>query len=241
MTMVALTEHLPLPPEVDTDGTFAMDPDKVDLYREAVEAARLKYPQIEVICGIEIDWRWGAADYILERIQPFELLLGSVHMLTDAQGNHWEFDHPNYIEGWQERGEEQVWWTYLELWCQALASPVPFDLMTHPDLPKKLGFKPCFDTRELYATMAEAAATAGVMIEMNTSGLRKPVGELYPSAALLRAFCQAGVDCTISSDAHRPSDVGRDFDAGYAAMRQAGYREITIPTRSGDRRKIPLD
>jgi histidinol-phosphatase (PHP family) len=241
LSTVALTEHLPLPPEVDKDGTFAMDADKVGLYLEAIEDARRKYPQVEVITGTEIDWRVGAEGYILERIAPFELLLGSVHMLTDAEGNGWEFDHPDFIAGWYERGEERVWHHYLELWIEAVSSEVPFDIMAHPDLPKKLGFKPTFDTRDFYAVMAASVARHDVMVEVNTSGLRKPVGELYPAPELLKAFCDAGVSCTVGSDAHQPADVGRDLDKGYAALRAAGYKVVTVPTRGGDRRTIPLD
>ena len=240
LTTVALTEHLPLPAEFNPDGSFAMDADKLGFYLEAVEAARRAYPQIEVITGTEIDWRIGAQDYILERIEPFELLLGSVHMLTDLQGNSWEFDHPDFIDGWNERGEERVWREYLDLWTQAVTSDVPFGIMTHPDLPKKLGFRPTFDTRDFYATMAEIAARHDVMIEVNTSGLRKTIAELYPAPELLKAFYAAGVPCAIGSDAHKPEDVGRDLELGYAAMRAAGYRVVTVPTRSGDRRTIPL-
>jgi histidinol-phosphatase (PHP family) len=243
MTMVALTEHLPLPPEVDTDGTFAMEPSRVDEYLTDIAAARLAYPNIEIITGVEIDWRWGGEDFILAGLaeHPFELRLGSVHMLTGPGIEQWEFDHPDYADGWLERGEAPVWEAYFKLWTEAIASAVPFDIMTHPDLPKKLNHKPTFDPRELYAAMAEAVAARGLMIEMNTSGLRKPVHELYPAPALLRAFFEAGVPCTIGSDAHTPADVGCDFDAGYAALREAGYRVITVPTRSGDRREIPLD
>jgi histidinol-phosphatase (PHP family) len=241
MTTIAITEHLPLPAEVNEDGTFAMDEDKVDLYLELIEDARCKYPDIEIITGTEVDWRWGAEQYILDRVAPFELLLGSVHMLTDADGKHWEFDHPGYIDGWYQRGEENVWREYFELWQQALHSRVAFDIMTHPDLPKKLGFKPTFDPTELYQNMAAEAARADVIIELNTSGWHKPIAEAYPTPQLLQEFQRAGVPCTISSDAHRPEDVGRDFDRGYATIRAAGYSHVTVPTRSGDRRQIPLD
>ncbi|MDR2587670.1 MAG: histidinol-phosphatase HisJ family protein [Coriobacteriales bacterium] len=241
LTTVALTEHLPLPPEVDPTGTFAMTEDQVAPYLEEIERARKEYPGIEIICGIEVDWREGAEGYILERLGPYELVLGSVHMLSDAAGNVWEFDHPAYIDGWQERGEEQVWSEYLRLWSDAVRSAVPFDVMTHPDLPKKLGFKPRFDPREMYATMAEVAASKDVLIEANTSGLYKPVAELYPGPALLRAFREAGVGCTVSSDAHTPGDVARSLDAAHAAMRAAGYTHVTVPTRTGDRRLIALE
>jgi histidinol-phosphatase (PHP family) len=243
LSTVALTEHLPLPPEVDPTGTFAMTDEQVAPYLEDIVRARAAHPDIEVICGVEVDWREGAQPYLLERLAqaPWELILGSVHMLSDAAGNTWEFDHPAYLAGWQERGEEAVWREYLRLWCDAVNSAVPFTIMTHPDLPKKLGFRPRFDPREMYATMAEAAAGKDLLIEVNTSGLHKPIGELYPAPALLRAFCDAGVGCTVSSDAHTPGDVGRDLDKAYVAMRDAGYTHVTVPTRTGDRRRIPLD
>jgi histidinol-phosphatase (PHP family) len=240
LTTVALTEHLPMPQRYNPDGTFAMDESEVSLYLDAIERAREAHPAIEVITGTEVDWRWGAEDYILERIEPFELLLGSVLKLSDESGDHWEFDHPGLIDGWEERGETTVWNQYLELWLQAVRSAVPFDIMTHPDLPKKLGFKPQFDTREYYAAMAEAAAQRGVMVEVNTSGLHKPVGEMYPAPALLKAFCDAGVLCTVSSDAHTPQDVGRDIELAHALMREVGYKAVTVPTRNGDRRQIAL-
>lgn len=243
ITTLALTEHLPLPLEVDPEGTFGMTPPQLDEYFLALDEARRAYPGIEIITGIEVDWRFGAERYILDLLEgrPYELLLGSVHMLSDESGNCWEFDHPDYDAGWDERGEEQVWQSYLELWTQALTSAVPFDIAAHPDLPKKLAHKPTFDTTDYYATMAEVARAAGVMIELNTAGLYKPVRELYPAPALLKVFCEAGVPCTISSDAHKPEHVGRSFEAGYAAMRAAGYTCVTVPTRSGDRREIPLN
>jgi len=241
MTTVALTEHLPLPAEVD-DGTFAMEPALMGEYFALLDEARSKHPNIEVITGIEVDWRFGAEDYILEWINawPFELVIGSVHMLSYAAGDHWEFDHPLYADGWNDRGDEQVWQEYFVLWKQAIRSQVPFNIMAHPDLPKKLGHKPTFDTTEFYAEMASEAHKAGVMIELNTSGLHKTVGEVYPAPALLSAFHEANVPCTMSSDAHAPEDVGRSFDAGHAALRAAGYSHVTVPTRSGDRREIPL-
>jgi len=243
MTTVALTEHLPLPVEVDPDGGFGMTPPQVEEYFAALDEARRAHPSIEIISGTELDWRWGAEAYLLDWLQryPFELKIGSVHMLSYPDGSHWEFDYAGSADGWDERSEEGVWREYFELWMQAITSKVPFDIMAHPDLPKKLGHKPTFDTIEYYHAMAEAAAKAGVMVEVNTSGLYKTVRELYPAPLLLRAFYEAGVPCTISSDAHKPADVGRSFDAGYAALRAAGYTHVTVPTRAGDRRQIRIE
>lgn len=240
LTTLAITEHLPLPLAIDPTGHFGMTEDQVALYLADFEPARAAHPEIELICGIEVDWREGAESYILERLGSYEVILGSVHMLSDAQGNHWEFDHPDFIAGWHERAEENVWLEYLRLWTDAVRSAVPFTIMSHPDLPKKLGFPPKFDPREFYATMAEVAAKRGVMVEVNTSGRYAPISEVYPTPLLLKAFHDAGVPCTVSSDAHTPGNVARDIEVAHNALRAAGYPHVTVPTRTGDRRTIPL-
>ncbi|MDR1713873.1 MAG: histidinol-phosphatase HisJ family protein [Coriobacteriales bacterium] len=240
LTTLALTEHLPMPEELDPTREFAMRPELFDSYLADVRAERAAHPELEVLLGIECDWRPGAADYILQRIEPFDIVLGSVHMFVYPDNSKWEFDYEPSIGGWQERSPEQVWREYVQLWCEMVSSKVPFTVMTHPDLPKKLGFFPTFDASELWVQMAEAAAAAGVLIEVNTSGLRKPAREVYPGPALLRAFCRAGVPATVSSDAHTPADVGRDIDKAYAALRAAGYRVATVPTLGGGRREICL-
>jgi histidinol-phosphatase (PHP family) len=88
--------------------------------------------------------------------------------------------------------------------------------------------------------MAEVAAGRGVMVEVNTSGRYAPIAEHYPGPALLKAFHDAGVACTVSSDAHTPGNVARDIEVAHNALRAAGYHHVTIPTRFGDRRTIAL-
>jgi histidinol-phosphatase (PHP family) len=236
ITTLAVTEHLPLPEEADPVGDCSMEADKVDFYLASVREAQERYKDIEIICGVEIDWRRCGDEDILRQLGPYEMHLGSVHMLSDL----WSFDHCGYIDGWQERGEEAVWREYFDLWFEALQSLIPFTVMAHLDLPKKLGFVPQFDITGLYEEAAYLARKRDVMIEVNSSGLHKPIGELYPGPQMLSIFAAAGVPCTVSSDAHDPGDVGRDLDKAHAAMREAGYRYVTVPTRSGDRRKIPL-
>jgi histidinol-phosphatase (PHP family) len=168
-------------------------------------------------------------------------------MFTDVADYHlskrafWPFDVASDIDGWSERGVHQVWQEYVRLWTDAVSSKVPFTVMAHPDIPKKLGFKPKFDACSLWEQMVDAAAAHGVMIEVNTSGLYAPCAEAYPSPELLARFCAAGVPCTVGSDAHTPKNVARDIEAAHALMWQAGYRVVTVPTHDGDRRQIPLD
>jgi histidinol-phosphatase (PHP family) len=75
---------------------------------------------------------------------------------------------------------------------------------------------------------ARAFRKADVTIEINTSGLRKPVKEIYPSLDALKIYRKAGVPITFSSDSHDPMDVGRDYDKAAELARTAGYREYRV-------------
>lgn len=235
LTTVALTEHLALPSFMDSARQLSMDPSDLAGYRAAIDEARERYPQIEVVSGLEIDWIAGNEEYHRADLTGFTHLLGSVHFIDG-----WAFDDPGELAEWDRRDVDEVWTTYFELWCDAVRGEIPFDVMTHPDLPKKFGHRPTFDTRELYEHAASVAAERGVAIEVNTAGLRKPVAEIYPCDELLCAFARAGVDAMVGSDAHAPGEVGADIDKGYEALRRAGYSRVAVPTTDGGRRYLAL-
>lgn len=232
---VALTEHLALPSFMDSARQLSMDPSDLAGYRRAIEEAREQYPHLEVVSGLEIDWIEGNQEYHRADLTGFTHLLGSVHFIEG-----WAFDDPGELDEWSRRDVDDVWTRYFDLWVEAVQGEIPFDVMTHPDLPKKFGHRPSFDPRELYEHVAVVAGRRGVAIEVNTAGLRKPVGELYPCHDLLCAFQAAGVEATVGSDAHAPEEVGSDIETAYAALRLAGYDRIMAPTVTGDRRYIRL-
>ena len=232
---VVLTEHLALPSHMDSARELSMDPHSLAGYVEAIQAAREKYPQIEVVAGLEVDWIDGNSEYELADLTGITHILGSVHFIDG-----WAFDDPNSLDEWERRDVDQVWRDYFKLWCAAVSSDIPFDVMAHPDLPKKFGHRPAFDTAELFAEVARRAAEAGVAIEVNAAGLRKPVGELYPSHDLLVAFNHAGVEIMVGSDAHAPAEVGMEIEKAYEAARAAGYTRVAVPTLEGGRRYIEL-
>ena len=238
ITTLAVTEHYPLTPAFDPKAYLAMPQESVRPYLEALEAARAAYPDIEILLGTELDWLGDCEDRDLsdEDLAPFEIVLGSVHFV-DA----WPFDDPAQRGRWDEPGAaDAIWKRYFELWCDAVTSTRPFTVMSHPDLAKKFGHYPSYDVGPLSRQAAEAAASAGRMVEVNTSGSYYACKEMFPAPALLAEFCRAGVPCTVGTDAHTPANVARDIEAGYRLMAQAGYRTVTVPTRDGDRRSITI-
>jgi len=79
-----------------------------------------------------------------------------------------------------------------------------------------------------YEPAVQAMLDAGVAMEVSTAGLRKPVGELYPSRALLDMAVDAGLPIALSSDAHVPEQLGYRYDDAVAQLEDAGVREICV-------------
>ncbi|HSK46514.1 MAG TPA: histidinol-phosphatase HisJ family protein [Coriobacteriia bacterium] len=239
LTGVVVTEHLPLPLELDSDHHLSMTDGEISSYAEDVNSMAARVKGLEVILGAEADWLPGREEFsegvrLEARAAGVRVLLGSVHFLED-----WAFDDPHELAEWENRSVDEVWSAYFAHWCDAARSGY-FDVMAHPDLPKKFGHRPTFDLSELYDAAARAAAEGGVAIEVSTAGLRKPVAELYPAHQLLTAFADRGVPATVGSDAHATSEVGFGIPLAYDAMLAAGYERAALPLGGGEMKWVTL-
>jgi len=239
LSAVVITEHLPLPDGLDPNGCYAMRPAEILPYAEELARAARAVPEVLLVPGAESDWIPSRAEETRSfrsraRAAGIEVLLGSVHFVEG-----WAFDDPDLVAEWDHHDVYDVWERYFALWCDAARSG-EFEVMAHPDLVKKFGHVPQRDTRELFEAAAAAAAASGVLIEVSSAGLRKPVGELYPGPELLRAFARHGVGATVGSDAHAPEEVGMDISRACDALREAGYTQVCLPLGSGETRRIAL-
>lgn len=217
---IALTEHLPLPDDLDPVREYSMPLTELSAYRREVQAEM--DDGIHVAVGVEADWLPGRLDYVREVLasQEWDIVLGSVHFLDS-----WAFDDPALVSEWDARDIDATWERYFDLLIDAACSGL-FDVMAHPDLVKKFGHRPAGDPDLLYDEAARAFADAGVAAEVSTAGLRKPVNEIYPGDAFLHALKRHDVPLTIGSDAHAPGEVGYCFEDARSAVRRAGYDRV---------------
>ncbi len=204
-------------------------------YTELVRGAAAR--GLPVRLGIEADYfprAEGAICAVLAQA-PFDYAIGSVHWI-----GAWGFDLLG-VEGlWDGRDVDAMYREYFALLCQAARSGL-FQVMAHPDLIKVMGHRPsaALDLDTLYAEVADVFAASDVAVEVSTAGFRKPVDELYPAPGLLRACFRRAVPLSLASDAHRPEDVGLDFDQAVAFARDCGYREVST-FAAGQRLAVPL-
>ncbi|MDX6423809.1 MAG: hypothetical protein QOI67_1280, partial [Gaiellaceae bacterium] len=161
---------------------------------------------------LEVDWvpeRAGELAQVLEPY-PWDYLIGSVHWIGGLAVDQ----QPGL---WAGRSVEEVWALYARE-LEAAARSGHFDVLAHPDLVKIFGDRVEWDWQPVID------ALGGVALEVSTAGLSKPVGELYPDAALLRGAQRI----TLASDAHVAEDVGRDFEAAVDHARAAGFETVTV-------------
>lgn len=204
----------------------------LDAYCDAVLDA--KREGLPVKLGLEVDYVGERQQRLNELLAPypFDFRLGSVHWLgelaVDASPGAWDV-----------MTVDEVWQLYTGALCELTLSGA-VDALAHPDLAKIFGRRPPPELlAELHEQVALAVAAAGLAVEVSTAGLRKPVGELYPDADLLRACVRKGAPVTLASDAHEPALVGEDFDQALALAREAGCETVAV-FEGGALRLAPL-
>ncbi|MDO4443381.1 MAG: histidinol-phosphatase [Slackia sp.] len=223
---MAATEHFPIPDELDPTGHSSMPADRLEPYCAAVLEQRAAHPDMELLLGCELDWLGSdeTRDLSTEDFDRFDIVLGSVHFIDGWLVNSRKSEHR-----WADADVDAVWRRYIDLWCDAAASSMPFTAMAHPDVVKKFGHRPSFDLSPYYDRMVEAAVAGGRMIEVNTSGAASPCAEMYPAPDLLARFARAGVACTVGTDAHEAAHIARGVHDAYKLMHDAGYRRLAVP------------
>ena len=198
--------------------------DSLDDYVEFLLAMRdAGYP---VKIGLELDYVPGREEQLAELVEPrpFDYVIGSVHFIADRA-----VDHEGY-DAWRHSAPDEVWSEYFETVGDAGASGL-FDILAHLDLVKVWGAgrpAPSKPPRTYYQLAIDRIRTADIAVEVSTAGLRKPVGEIYPSLELLHMCIDAGKPLALSSDAHVPEDVGFAYDRAVDMLRMEGIAQLSV-------------
>lgn len=180
--------------------------------------------------GIEADFVPGTEDRMANLLEAhdFDYVVGSVHFLRDES-----LDMEEYSVWSSTRSAEEIWRRYFQTLGEAARSGL-FDILAHPDLVKVWGPthpdrpRPEGDLRRYYELAIEGIAESGIAVEVSTAGLRKRARELYPAPAFLEMCIEAGTPVALSSDAHRPQDVGADYPQALELLERVGVGELCV-------------
>ncbi len=187
-----------------------------------IEQVAEDYPEIEINKGIEMDFTPGGEEEIADFLAEFEFdyIIGSLHYIDD-----WMFDHPKYKDEYKKWEIDKLYQKYYSYVAQAAESGL-FDIIGHLDLIKIFNYKPEAGGLKYAIPALETIAENNIVIEVNTNGLNKPVGELYPTAEILKEAHKLGIKVTLGSDAHHYKRVGEDLAKVKQLLLDIGYEEI---------------
>ena len=220
LSELGFADHNPMPEAFDD---WRMLREELPRYLSDVEAAAQAFPQLPIRLGLEVDFLDGCEAWWekLSSLAPWDFWIGSVHYLPGGL----EVDNPKYLSRYQSEDPEVIWSAYWKRYVECIRSGW-FEVVGHPDLPKKFGYRPKGDLRRFYEPAIQALVDTGVAYEVNTAGLRKDCRELYPAQSFVALACEAGVPVLINSDAHAVSELGAGFREAVIALRQAGYSQV---------------
>ena len=217
---IGFSDHSPV--EHDDQDDWRMLAGELSEYVMKVQLARDTHPALPIRLGLEVDFIPGHEPWIEEMAHRYEwdYFIGSVHYVSGK----WDFDNPKRLAEWADHDVDEVWADYFNRLTNAAASGL-FQIIGHPDLPKKFGHRPTRNCTGLYINFLAACESSGTCIELNTAGLRKDCAEMYPCLEFLKLARSTNVQITFGSDAHAPHEVGMNLEDAVSLAREAGYQQ----------------
>ncbi|MBB3113160.1 histidinol-phosphatase (PHP family) [Paenibacillus phyllosphaerae] len=237
LDQLGLSDHMPLL-HVDPATYYpemAMAMEELPRYVEEAFSLKEKYKgQIDIRVGLEGDYIEGSEEAI-ERIvkaYPWDYVIGSVHFLGT-----WDISDFRQTHEWEGKDKLAVYEQYYDAVQKACATGF-YDYIGHIDVIKRFGFKPDADVTHLEDAALAAVKANNLAIELNASGLRMPVAEMFPSRRMLENALALGIPLTIGSDAHQPERLGQYLDEARMVLKEVGFTQLA--TYEG-RKRIMVD
>jgi histidinol-phosphatase (PHP family) len=234
--IMGFADHSPWMPQDDIK--MALSWEEAPVYVKNVKMLQEQYDReenrrIKILLGMEMDFIPGMLDHPRDfcKKYDFDYVIGSAHYIGS-----WGFDQEMQMEGFKRGSTRSIYECYFDL-VKQLAQTGVFDIIGHLDLVKKFGYFPSQGWDDLQEETAKALGESDMVVELNTSGMDKPVGEFYPGPDFLKKLKKHGVPVTLSSDSHKPREVGRYFEKAVALLKELGYKEVYTFSQ---RKKIPV-
>lgn len=233
---ICLTTHLILS---GPDMQHGISPERIPGYLEEIQRTQSE-TDVKIYSGLEVDWFPEVEERIGGIVDEYSLdyVLGSLHYVKGIDIGS-KRHSPAFFLG--KKIEEAID-VYFEEWKRAVESCL-FDVMAHPDYFRKF-LSLTHETPvpwESYGSMVYSAIDSlksyNVGIEVNSSGWRHGIGNVYPILEFLKAAKEVGVDkIVVGSDCHRIKDLGVNTIKSVERLRGAGYDHLCIFENRRDRR-----
>ena len=218
MHMICFTDHVDLNPH-DYGYLYY----KPEAFLKMCHRMKAQYGHLIKICaGME----FGEPHLYPEQLKelsayPYDFIIGSIHWIKDMFPD--EKTRARY-------SAKEFFSIYWEEMLQTVKHG-GFDALGHVDFPKRYYGELYYSEakiREIYNRLLEQ----DMVIEINTSSIRKGLSETMPGLELLEIYKDCGGRyVTIGSDAHEVRDIGADNEIAQKLIRDFGLQEVVYEQR----------
>ena len=235
---IAITDHVDFHPR-DPAYRYTRFEDRERTVRDAAD--RWAGRGVTIRFGAELTynrrWEADARDHLARH--RYDYVIGSVHDWPESP--YWESRVRSFIEG---RSLEEILEPYYTEIIAAARTGL-FDTIGHLDVVRRYLY-PYITTadlarrEDLQEPALRAIIESGAVLEVNSSGLRYPGNETYPSAAVVTRYRELGGErVVVGSDAHSRGSFASRLDRSYAHVTAAGFDALTF-RRGGERIRIEV-
>ncbi|MBN1897577.1 MAG: histidinol-phosphatase [Spirochaetes bacterium] len=226
---IGFADHFPMVYQPEFSVTLpqlTMTESDIESYLQMI--ASLK-SQVRIKKGFEIDY-YEKDNLFFKKYNNLyhrlDFILGSVHFFDEVA-----FDQKEFKDERDKIGLGQVWKHYFqEMENMIKKHSSMIDVISHFDLPKKFKDPLPEDLTNLLDQILDLIKEREMVLEINTSGLFKPVNEFYPSLDIIKKAHQKGIEFTAGSDAHAPDQVARGFDVLGGVLEKVGIKRLIMFT-----------
>jgi len=196
---------------------------------DEIDKLRAANPDLKIRAGIELDngpqTSGAGRKWVEKNWDKLDFVLGSVHYLDDPTQM---FDSlPDGAGQFVGRSIDEIYEDYFHR-LRDIAATGLVDCLSHLDLIKIHGHRPCGDVRSIINETLDFIRSRDLAIELSTAGWRKPVDELYPSDRIIKLAIEKGISFTTASDAHSHVQLAENFDRLAGKMAILGLREVCV-------------
>lgn len=201
-----------------------------------LEAVRLRLAykdKIKLLIGFEGEWirpSYGPLILELATNPNVDYFIGSVHHVHEIPI---DYDAKMYKRAREVAGgtDERLFEDYFDLQFEMLNALKP-KVVGHFDLIRLLSDEPDRDLSKLKGVWERVLRNLKLIVEqsglmeINTSALRKGLGEPYPRKNICEVYLEMGGKLTMSDDSHGIVQVGTNFERAIGFLEDLGVGEV---------------
>ncbi len=233
LDFVMFTDHI----DIGTTDELFMKHIDYGEYFSRMKLLQEEY-DIPIQIGVEIGYERSHKSEIDEFLAeyPFDFVIASIHYGDGKDFYLGDFFH--------NRNQNEAYMRYFEIVKEMVQDFSNFDVVGHLDYIIRYGpFEDKFYEYKVFEDIIDSILEELIQkkkgLELNTSGLRGPLGVLFPKEEVLKRYYDLGGRIiTLGSDAHFNDHYYAGIVEGMNQLKSLGFNEISSFTNRKEKRLI---